>query len=302
MSTAAVPRSTPPPRPGASFDIGWRDVLVHHPDGATTRQQIPLTLEDALHPQEGDHFVLNTLHNRDWRYLQDVFENRLKDDPSALVLGDCKLLWPDGVHHSPDLTVLLGVREQRAKWTEFDVGEQGVRPRLIVELVSDSTRKNDVETKVEEYHRYRVPLYVIVDRPPGGGDVPVLVGYQYHPQGYRPMALEEDGRLYVEPLDLYLGVRELRVVAYDAASGRELGDYGAEVAARADAEARAAQEKARAEQERQRAEQEKVRAEQEQQRAEAEKQRAEQEKARADAAEARIRELEAALQARPSNT
>src|SRR5207245_8006400 len=98
------------------------------------------------------------------RYLQDVLERRLAGDPTALVLGDCKVLWEDGVHHSPDLAIIFGVRRPRDVWSEFDVAAEGVRPRLIIEVVSPSTRVNDVEKKVEEYHRYRVPLYVIVDR------------------------------------------------------------------------------------------------------------------------------------------
>ncbi len=297
---------TPPPAPPAAdpYAIGWREVTRTLPDGTTILEQIPLTLEDALHPQEDDQIVQNSAHNRDWRYLQDVFERRLADDPHALVLGDCKVLWEDGVHHSPDLAVYLGVREVRDFYSQFDVAAEGVRPRLIVEVVSPSTRPNDLGTKVEHYHHYRVPLYVIVDRETDEGP-PRLIGYQRTPRRYLSLPLDDDGRLWLEPVGLYLGIRDDRVVAYDGETGAELGDYTAVSAALAAEQARAESEKQRADAERQRADAETGRAEAEKQRAEAaerqtaaERQRAEAERQRAEAAEARLRQLEAELRAR----
>jgi Uma2 family endonuclease len=265
------------PRPAADpFAIGWRDIPHTLPDGTTTWERVPLTLEDALHPQEGDTLVENSAHNRDCRYLQDVFEQRLADDRTALVLGDCKVLWDDGVHHSPDIAVILGVRAVQGYYGQFDVRAEGVRPRLIIEVVSPNTRVNDVVTKLADYHHYRVPLYVIVDRE-GDDSPPRLLGYERTPRRYRPIPLEDDGRLWLEPFGVYLGVRDDRVVVYDGATDRELGDYTAVSRALADEQAQSQAER---------------------QRADAEKQRADAERQRADAAEARVRQLEAELHAR----
>jgi Uma2 family endonuclease len=263
MMNPTAPAASAPPRPVADpFAIGWRDVPYTLPDGTAAWKRVPLTLEDALHPQEGDTLVENSAHNRDCRYLQDVFERRLAGDRTALVLGDCKVLWEDGVHHSPDVAVILGVREAQDYYSQFDVRAEGARPRLIVEVVSPNTRVNDVVTKLADYHRYRVPVYVIVDREDEGAP-PRLLGYERTPRRYRPIALEDDGRLWLEPLGVYLGVRDNRVVVYDGQTEQELGDYTAVSRALADEQARA----------------------------EAERQRAE-------SAEARIRQLEAELQAR----
>jgi Uma2 family endonuclease len=302
---ASTPTPAPQtPRPDDPFRIGWREVRRELPDGRTVVEQVPLTLEDALHPQEGDVIVMNTAHNRDWRYLQDVFERRLAGDPHALVLGDCKVLWEDGVHHSPDLAVILGVRAVRESYSQFDVAAEGVRPRLIVEVVSPSTRVNDVETKVGHYHHYRVPLYVIVDRT-GDDSPPQLIGYQYTRRQYLPMPVGDDGQLWLEPLGMSLGVRGDRVVAYSGETGQELGDYVAVSAALDAAQTRADVERQRADAaeqqaaaERQRAEVAEHRADAERQRAEAERQRADTERQRAEAAEARLRQLEAEWQAR----
>lgn len=291
--------ATPPPSAPANdpFAIGWRDVTHTRPDGTTVVEQVPLTLEDALHPQEGDTIVQNTVHNRDWRYLQNVAESRVADDPHALVLADCKVLWEDGTHHSPDIAVIRGVPAVRGYYSQFDVTEEGARLVLIVEVVAPTTRANDVATKVEHYHRNGVRYSVVVDRESDDAE-PKLIGYERVPRRYRRMT-DEDGRLWLEPLGIFLGTRDGRVIAYDGATEQELGDYAAVSAAlqeeqeRADAaEARAATEKTRADGERARAEGEKVRAD-------GEKVRADGEKARADAAEARLRELEVELQRRP---
>jgi Uma2 family endonuclease len=271
-ATASHARPAPAADP---FAIGWRDVPCLQPDGSTVWKQIPLTLEDALHPQEDDKIMTNTVHNRDWIYLRDVIQSRAAGDATALVLSDTKVLWEDGVHHSPDVAVIFGVKDPERIVGQFDVAAEGVRPRLIVEVVSPNTRVNDVEKKFAAYHHYRVPLYVIVDRE-GEEGPPRLLGYERTPRRYRPMPLEDDGRLWLEPVGLYLGVRDDRVVAYDGETDRELGDYVAVSAALAAEQARAQAAESRAADERLRAE--------------AEKQRAE-------AAEARVRQLEAELRA-----
>ena len=97
------------------FRLGWRDVCVTLPDGSTEWDRVPLTLEDVLHPQLGDHQVLGDPHNIDRNYLQDVLKSRLVDDPSAVVLADTGVFWdePELRHHSPDIALIVGVRQRR---------------------------------------------------------------------------------------------------------------------------------------------------------------------------------------------
>ena len=54
------------------------------PDGSTVFEQIPLTLEDALHPQEGDKIMTNTVHDRDWTYLGIVARRLVAGDATAI--------------------------------------------------------------------------------------------------------------------------------------------------------------------------------------------------------------------------
>jgi Uma2 family endonuclease len=225
------------------FRYGWREVPRQRPDGSWDYDQVPLTLEDALHPQLGDVMPQASVHELDVAYLRDVAQLRVANDPSALVAHDLQIVWEDSVGlrpHSPDVTVIFGVRDARTRiWTNFNVAEEGVRPRMIVEVVSPAYRKNDIVTKVEHYHQARVPFYYIVDRKVEEGPVKVL-GYHYKRSGFVPLTADADDWLWVEPLALWLAPKDNRVVCYDGDTEQEIGDYTA-VAARLEAESQARQ-------------------------------------------------------------
>jgi hypothetical protein len=70
---AMSPDHTPPTAGSASevqqangtddpFRYGWRYVKRVLPDGTVDLEQMPLTLEDVLHPQEEDHISYTNLH------------------------------------------------------------------------------------------------------------------------------------------------------------------------------------------------------------------------------------------------
>ena len=228
------------------FPYGWRYVPKQRPDGGVEFDQVPLTLEDVLHPQLGDVIPRNTPHDRDWTYLGEVLRGQVADDPTALVASDLIIVWdvPGLRHHSPDLGVIFGVRDPHAERGSFDVAEEGVRPSLLIEIVSPSYRVNDVETKVDHYHRAGVPWYVIVDRE--DMDDPVrLIGYRAEADGYVPLPLDTQGRLWLEPVGVWLGTQGNRVICYSE-TGEEIGDYVQVTKNLAEAEARAAEAEKRA--------------------------------------------------------
>jgi Uma2 family endonuclease len=251
-----------------SFPYGYRLVFHTLPDGRTITDRIPLTLKDVLHPELGDVLMEGSMNEAIRRYLADAFSERLAHDPTALVLSDCGVYWddPELDHHSPDISVIFGVRAKKEDWTSFFVAKEGVRPRLLLEVVSPKSRENDVITKVDHYQRARVPWYIIVDRENENSPL-TLIGYMWTPTEYLPMPKDGQGRLWLEPLGLWLGIKDNKVVCYDGVTGGEIGDYQ-RIFQQLEAETA---------------------------RAEAEKARAEAEKARAEAAEARLRELESEL-------
>jgi colicin import membrane protein len=227
MSQVTVgPPASQPLNDADLFRYGWRYVERTSAEGKVEYDQVPLTLEDLLHPQYGDAMPHNSVHDEDLLYLFDVAKKQAAGDATALVLCDVLVTWdvPGLRSHSPDLSVIFGVRQPEQPRTSFDVAAEGARPKLLIEIVSPNYRNNDVVIKVEHYHRARVPLYVIVDREEEEGPV-TLIGYQYAPQQYEEMPLDAQGRLWLEPLRVWLGTRGNRVVCYDGVTGQELGDY-----------------------------------------------------------------------------
>jgi Uma2 family endonuclease len=251
------------------YRYGWRYVRRDRADGTYVMEQAPLTLEDVLHPQEGDQVTHSDAHQRRRRYLVNVLEAQLAGDPTAVVLDDVRVAWdhPDLKPHGPDIAIILGVRA-RKNWSTFDVAAEGVRPALIIEITSPETASIDRSNKLEEYDLAGVPLYVIVDTVMLRKEPALrLLAYMQTPNGYQVLPPDERGRIWLAPVRTWLGVEHQEIVCYDE-TGQPLGDYSAL------AEALAVEIQARAEAER---------------RAETEAQ------ARA-AAEARIRELEAEVQ------
>jgi colicin import membrane protein len=225
------------------FYYGWRYVSrVHRENGEEWEEivQVPLTYNDMLHPEEGDIVTHTPLHHRICAYLVAVIEAWARNQPGVVVLPDVRIEWdiPDLQAHGPDVAVIFGVRE-RQNWGTFSVTKEGVRPALIIEVTSPKTRKGDLVDKVDEYAIAGVPLYVIVDfmqRP--GKSVARLLGYQLVNDAYQSLALNEQGRLWLAPVQRWIGIEGDHVVCYDEA-GQALPDYSDLAEARSAAEARA---------------------------------------------------------------
>jgi Uma2 family endonuclease len=277
MSTVVERGQTPQSPEEDPFRYGWRYVRETNPDGSESFKQVPLTLEDFLHPQEEDFFVQSPAHVQDCLYLKSVLDQRTAGQPGAVVTCDCRVDWGvAGIEpHGPDVAVFLGAKDWDPSKGTFYVAQLGARPVLVIEVTSPDTRLVDLDEKVEEYYRAGVPFYAIVDaRVRAEGRVIRFLGYRATPEGFLRLPPDEHGRLWLESVRLWLAAEEGRVVCYDD-QNKKILDYVEMAQAAQDAEQRAEAEKARAE---------------------AEKARAETEKARAEAAEARLREMEAELQ------
>ncbi len=158
----------------------------------------------------------------------------------------------------PDFFLVKSVeRRHRPSWV---VWEEGKFPDLIIELLSDSTAMIDRHIKKTIYEeRFRTPEYFWFS--PITGE---FRGFRLHGDEYREIAPDEQGRLWSQVLDLYLGLRNQLLRFFDPDGALiPSPDEAAEEALE-----KAAQEARRAEQEARRAEQEARRAEQEARRAE----------------------------------
>lgn len=209
---------------------GWRSVRQKAKNGRYEYVLVPLSYDDLLNPQEGDQVIHSTKHQRIVRTLCNAIEAQLSHDPTALVLDDVLVDWgiPDLRNHAPDISVYFGVRE-RKNWTTFRVSEEGVRPTILIEIVSPETARHDRKTKVQEYHRAGVPYYILVDFVrERRQERLVLVGYRWAPAGYEPLEHDAAGSLWLGPVRLWLGIDNNEIVCRDEA-GQQLGDYAAQV-------------------------------------------------------------------------
>jgi len=259
LITPIDPAGSPPPEPPILY--GFRDVITDRPDGTRYVTRIPLTLEDCLHPEEGDVILTSSLHEVICDYLADVFRWKTAADPTALVLSNTGVYW-DKVHlghHAPDVCVIFGIRQKKANYTRFNVVDEKTRPSLIVEVVSPNTRKNDVEDKMVQYHEAGVPFYVILDREKEEQSWQ-LRGYQWTPAHFSEMPKVERSRLWLEAVGIWLEVEGLNVRCRDRATDRLIGDYTQTRQELLEQMAQVDLEKANADQEKQRADQEKQRA------------------------------------------
>jgi len=260
------------------YPYGWRERRVPTADGRTAIERIPLTLADVLHPQADDFLMTSDEHAQFCNYLYNALRWAVRDDPSAHVLNDTNVDWGFSAAGCPrpDLTLIFGLRAHK-NWSTFVVAEEGAAPTLIIEVTSPKTRHVDLDDKVDEYEQVGVPYYIVVDKHVRKRRTDrQLLGWELTQEGYIAMPLDDQNRLWLPPVNLWLAIEEEQLICYDD-TGRPVVDYVTVATARAHAEARAAEEAARAGKE---------------------AARAAQEASRAEAAEARIRQLEEELRRR----
>jgi len=302
MTHTTTPASAPGAPPADDpFRYGWRLVPRPTPDNPHHLEQVPLTLEDVLHPEVGDFIVHSDRHATDRMYLTAVLRARLEESGAAIVLSDVRIAWdvPDLRPHGPDVMVIPGIVE-RQDWSTFDVAVEGARPALIIEITSPETRENDLEIKVDHYARAGVPQYVIVDNQSRRGARRLrLLDYRLADGVYRLHPPDAAERVHLVIADLWLGVEGDHVVCWLGVEGDHVvcydehgaafGDYATVVRRAKEAERRAKEAERRARREAERARREAAARE-----AEARLRAAAEEQARREAA---AREAEARLRA-----
>lgn len=227
------------------FRYGWRN--VDHQRYGDWR--IPLTLDDLLFPEEADQTPQSQSCTRNRFSLMEAFRRRQADVRDALILVDCRVrydvagLKPVG----PDIAIFFDA-PRGFNGATFDVTETKARPVMVVEITSPDTRIFDFGIKKRIYHRAGVPWYIILDsRPRSKNRRLALRGYRDSPDGYEPIPLDDRGRLWLEPLNLWLSNDGDRVICVDGETGEPIGDYSDQAEGRRAEYARAEAERARAE-------------------------------------------------------
>ena len=248
------------------FRLGWRYITQVLPDGETHTLTVPLTPHDLLFPQENDQAVQLEPHVEDCLYLYAALKFHLAGVPGVKVLADHRVWFdvPDLKPLGPDVVVFFDYFDTGHTGT-FEVAQFGARPILVVEIASADTRKNDYRIKKEFYHQAGAAYYLIIDARIRAGQRKAawLVAFRHTPDGYEPIPADDQGRIWVEPLNVGFQIVDLQVRCIQAETGRTIDSYLdqafgriaaeeralAESVARraAEAESRAAEERALAE-------------------------------------------------------
>jgi Putative restriction endonuclease len=207
-------------------ECGFRIEEITHPDGTYDFYYVPLTEEEFLHPKEGYHLPNSTFHDTATADTKDILSRRYASDPTVGVFGDLLIKWdiPDLGDHCPDAFVAFGIQNKEANRTEFLIPAEGVRPALIVEVVSPRYRTTDRVKKVRHYARAGVREYIILDRRKQRGEyIDEVLGYRLDDEGqYLPLIPDEEGRVLSEAVGLWIGLQDGKVLMVDALTQERL--------------------------------------------------------------------------------
>jgi Uma2 family endonuclease len=226
---------------------GWVQRWVRQPNGSREFQEFPLTPEYFLDPKWGDQTVQGLMHGEAARLLANVLDQRFPDREDVLVLTDVKLLWGhrEWRRPVPDVALVQGIRDRKRalRRRSFNVAREGVRPSLIIEVVSDNPelRRTDHVDKKELYEREKIPEYLLLDLPRSDTDDRFQwTGYRLDAAGrYQPIEPDEAGRLFSEVTGLWFGLSpdSQQIWVTDAVTGERLLTPKEEEKARKAAEA-----------------------------------------------------------------
>ena len=183
------------------------------------------------------------LHLRQLMLLIQSLELLWNDRQDFYAFGNLTIYYSPNQRKSeyfrgPDFFVVLGVeRKPRKSWVVWE--EDGKYPHVIIEILSDSTADTDRGLKKEIYQEtFRTPNYFWFD--PNSLE---FKGFHLITGKYEEIAPNEQGWLWSEQLELYLGIYQSQL-RFFTPQGQLVPTL----------EESAEQEKQRAEQEKQRAE------------------------------------------------
>lgn len=249
MSLTTAAQSAPAEQFSGDWTLGWRYEPVPTANGQTEWVRIPLTPEEALHPQEGYVMPIRTDHDRISDDLCDMLRPYLAAQADVVVFHDLVFAWdhPAVKPYAPNIAVVPNVHDREKNRGQFVIEEEGTRPSLIIEVVSPSSREADRVIKVRDYARIGVQEYVYIDqRTYKGAVIWEVVGFRLQEGVYLPILTDEDGALYLTTLNLRIGIEDGKVWLEDGATGENLLNNLEAQQARRVAEERAAAAEAQA--------------------------------------------------------
>ncbi len=204
------------------------------PAALTTQPEIePQTgLEDELSPEQITELLGISPPPTDLYSDEPELESDLHLRQILLLIASLEWLWQDRTDffasgnltvyfsqkqtksrdfRGPDFLVVLDTeRSSRKSWMVWE--EDGKYPNVIVEILSDSTANVDRTTKKQLYQdTFRTPEYFWFD--------PVsleFAGFVLLAGKYEPIAPDNEGRLWSQQLDLFIGIHNSKLRYFQA--------------------------------------------------------------------------------------
>jgi len=183
---------------------------------------IPLRRDVEYPYSDGQPMAESDIHRKEMLDLIAALDRRYRDTPDVYVAGNMFLYFRQGDPRSvvaPDVFLVRGIPKGERK--SFKLWEEGRVPSLVIEVTSESTRKEDLDKKKTCYERLGVEEYVLHD-PEGDYLSPRLQGYRLAGDRYQPMPARFDGSLDSRTTGLTLRVEGNNLRLIDAATGERL--------------------------------------------------------------------------------
>ncbi len=181
-------------------------------------------------------------HRNQMIALLNALEEYYRPDSGIYVTGNILVHYCDEAGEwkflAPDVIVVQGVEKKDRG--SYVIEDEGKTPDLIIELVSPSSKVEDLGNKRVIYAGWRVKEYFLFD-PTGELFSGPLRGFRLQGNDYVPMM---GARLHSEVLGLDLVVEHGRLRLYDPQTGQRLLTHEESEAARRVAEAKASEEAA----------------------------------------------------------
>ncbi|MCI0697531.1 Uma2 family endonuclease [candidate division KSB1 bacterium] len=186
-------------------------------------------------------------HRNQMIALLNALEEYYRPDSGIYVTGNILVHYCDEAGEwkflAPDIIVVKGVEKKDRG--SYVIDDEGKAPDFIIELVSPSTKVEDLGNKRVIYAGWRVIEYFLFD-PTGELFSGPLRGFRLQGNDYVPMM---GARLHSKVLGLDLVVEQGRLRLYDPKTGQRLLTHEESEAARRAAEAKAASAETKAAQE-----------------------------------------------------
>lgn len=183
---------------------------------------IPLQRDDVYYPESDGQPMAETDIHRDLMVeLMQALRRRYRRDPDVYVTGNLFFYFVKGDPRAvlaPDLFLVKGV--PKGKRRTYKLWEEGRVPSLVVELTSDSTRREDLSKK-DIYRRLGVEECFLFD-PCQDYLKPSLQGYRLRDGQYRAIEPEADGALLSLATGLLLRREGEMLRLVDVATGEPL--------------------------------------------------------------------------------